>query len=42
LPLLELRFFTVHAAGLEGVVEQGDHAYSSLKNAWFSDKPLGN
>ncbi|MFG1477837.1 ABC transporter substrate-binding protein [Xanthobacter sp. V4C-4] len=35
LPLLELKFFTVHAANLKGAVEQGDQVYSSLRNAWL-------
>ncbi|MFG1374035.1 ABC transporter substrate-binding protein [Xanthobacter oligotrophicus] len=46
LPLLELKFFTVHAANLKGAVEQGDQVYSSLRNAWFeaptADAPKGN
>ncbi|MCG5236797.1 ABC transporter substrate-binding protein [Xanthobacter oligotrophicus] len=46
LPLLELKFFTVHAANLKGAVEQGDQVYSSLRNAWFEapnpDAPKGN
>lgn len=46
LPLLELKFFTVHAANLKGAVEQGDQVYSSLRNAWFeapnTDAPKGN
>jgi len=37
LPLLELKFFTVHSAALKGAVGQGDQVYSSLKNAWFDD-----
>jgi len=39
LPLLELKFFTIHAANLRGVVEQGDQVYSSLGHAWFDDAP---
>jgi peptide/nickel transport system substrate-binding protein len=42
LPLLELRFFTVHSAGLKGAVSQGDHSYGSLKNAWFDSPPAQN
>ena len=41
LPLVELKFFTIHAASLQGVVQQGDQVYSSLRNAWF-DAPKGN
>jgi peptide/nickel transport system substrate-binding protein len=39
LPLLELRFFTIHAASLQDVIVQGDQVYSSLKHAWFSEEP---
>jgi len=42
LPLLELKFFTVHAASLKGAVLQGDQVYSSLKNAWLDDAPKQN
>lgn len=42
LPLLELRFFTLHAASLKDVVLQGDQSYGSLKNAWFSTPPAQN
>ncbi|MFG1420543.1 ABC transporter substrate-binding protein [Roseixanthobacter liquoris] len=41
LPLVELKFFTVHAAHLQGVVQQGDQVYSSLRDAWF-DSARGN
>lgn len=36
LPLIELRFFTVHAKSLQGVVSGPDGVYSSLKNAWLA------
>lgn len=42
LPLLELRFFTIHAANLKGIVIQGDQTYGSVKNAWFDDAPKQN
>ncbi|WP_349017887.1 ABC transporter substrate-binding protein [Azospirillum brasilense] len=42
LPLLELNFFSVYSADLQGIVEQGDQVYSSLKNARFVDAPKGN
>lgn len=35
LPLLELRFFTVHARALRDVATGPDGVYSSLKNAWL-------
>jgi len=41
LPLLELKFFSVHATNLKDIVTQGDQAYSSLKNAWFEDTSKG-
>ncbi|HEY0329649.1 MAG TPA: ABC transporter substrate-binding protein [Rhodopseudomonas sp.] len=42
LPLLELHFFTIHAAALKGAVSQADHSYGSLKNAWFDTSPAQN
>jgi peptide/nickel transport system substrate-binding protein len=42
LPLLELRFFTIHSASLKGAVSQADHSYGSLKNAWFDAPPAQN
>ena len=41
IPLIELKFFTVHAANLKNVVAGGDQIYGSLKNAWF-DEPAKN
>lgn len=35
IPLIELKFFTVHAANLKDVVTTADQIYGSLKNAWF-------
>ena len=35
IPLIELRFFSLHAADLKDVVTRGDQIYGSLKNAWF-------
>lgn len=35
LPLVELRFFSVHAANLRDTVAGVDQSYGSLKNAWF-------
>ncbi|SNB70819.1 peptide/nickel transport system substrate-binding protein [Arboricoccus pini] len=35
LPLAELRFFTLHAANLRDLTQQGDQVYASVKNAWF-------
>jgi peptide/nickel transport system substrate-binding protein len=40
LPLLELHFFTIHSANLQDVISQGDQAYSTLKNVWFSGEPV--
>jgi len=37
LPLLELKFSTVHAANLKGLAGQGDQVYASLKNVCFDD-----
>ena len=43
LPLLELKFFTIHAANLNGAVQQGDQVYSSLREAWLApDAAKGN
>ncbi len=42
LPLLELRFFTLHSASLKDVTRQGDQSYGSLKNAWFETPPAQN
>lgn len=42
LPLLELRFFTIHSASLKDVVLQADQSYGSLKNAWFEAPPAQN
>ncbi len=42
IPLLELRFFTIHAANLRDAVVQGDQVYASLKNAWLDAPPKGN
>jgi peptide/nickel transport system substrate-binding protein len=39
LPLVELHFFTVHAANLKDTVAGVDQAYGSLKNAWFDAAP---
>ncbi|PKU25776.1 ABC transporter substrate-binding protein [Telmatospirillum siberiense] len=41
LPLLEMQFFSVHAANLRDIVSQGDQTYSTLKNAWFDGKAKG-
>lgn len=35
LPLIELRFFTVHARSLRNVASGPDGVYASLKGAWF-------
>jgi peptide/nickel transport system substrate-binding protein len=37
IPLIELRFFSVHAARLNDAVATGDQVYGSLKNAWLSE-----
>ncbi len=37
LPLLELKFSTIHAANLKGLVGQGDQVYAALQNVWFDD-----
>ncbi|GBD46830.1 ABC transporter substrate-binding protein [Methylopila sp. Yamaguchi] len=42
IPLVELKFFTVHAAGLKDAVTTGDQVYGSLKNAWFETAPAQN
>ncbi|MGM4964378.1 ABC transporter substrate-binding protein [Tardiphaga sp. 1201_B9_N1_1] len=42
LPLLELRFFTLHSSALKDVVLQADQSYGSLKNAWFDQAPAQN
>ena len=42
LPLLELRFFTLHSAALKDVILQADQSYGSLKNAWFDRAPAQN
>lgn len=39
IPLVELKFFTVHDASLKDVVTRGDQIYGSLKNAWFDKAP---
>jgi peptide/nickel transport system substrate-binding protein len=42
LPLLELRFFTLHSSTLKDIVLQADQSYGSLKNAWFDQAPAQN
>lgn len=37
LPLLELQFFTLHAADLNDTVTSVDQIYASFKNAWYTD-----
>jgi hypothetical protein len=39
IPLVELQFFTIHAANLKGAVAGVDQSYGSLKNAWFDKQP---
>lgn len=39
IPLVELQFFTVHAANLKGTVAGVDQSYGPLKGAWFDKQP---
>jgi len=39
IPLIELRFFSVHSSNLRDLTVYGDQIYASLKNAWFAEPP---
>jgi len=41
-PLIELRFFTVHAANLKNAITRGDQVYGSLREAWFDSPAVQN
>jgi peptide/nickel transport system substrate-binding protein len=40
IPLIELKFFTVHSAALKDAVAGVDQSYGSLKNAWLDSSSL--
>lgn len=37
IPLIELRFFSIHSSNLRDLTVYGDQVYASLKNAWFAE-----